>query len=114
MQEIKKIESFSLAKIAAIIYGLIGFFVALAVAIVTIVNILRQSDFSGSAFLVALFNLGAGILVGLVVAAIMAVLGWIFGFIVSAFYNLFVARSGGIKIELREVEKKEQQQINLN
>lgn len=104
MKEIKKIKNLSLANITAAIYGLVGFFIALAAAVFTMANIIRQSGFNGSVFLVALFNLGAGILVGLAVAAIMAVLGWILGFITSAFYNMFAARLGGVEIELAESE----------
>jgi len=104
MKEVKRIKNLSLAKITAAIYGLVGFFVAIIVAIMTMTNIIVREDFSGSVLLITLFNLGVGILIGLATAVAMAIIGWIIGFLTSAFYNMFARRLGGIKIELEEVE----------
>jgi len=102
MKEVKKIQSLSLAKVVALFYGLVSFIVALGVAISAMANIVIQEDFNGSAVLVALFNLGAGLILGLAVAAVAAFFGWIFGLIAAVLYNLFAARFGGLKIELNE------------
>lgn len=103
MQEIKKINKKSLAKIAALIYGLVGFFTAMTVAISTMANIITQRDFQGSVILVTLFNIGAGLLLGVVSALLTAVIGWIMGYIMAGIYNWFSKKAGGVKVELGEV-----------
>ncbi|MDP2709323.1 MAG: hypothetical protein Q8O93_04780 [bacterium] len=103
MIEIKSIDKNSLAKIFALIYGFIGFFIALIVAISTMANIVMQKDFSGSVILVTLFNIGAGLLLGILAALFTALIGWVIGFISAGMYNWFAAKVGGIKAELAEV-----------
>lgn len=105
MIEIKHINRKSLAKIAALFYGLVGFFVALITAILTIVNIIMQKDFQGSVILVALFNIGVGLLLGVLTALLTALFGWIIGYIAAGIYNWFVKKVGGIKVELEDVVK---------
>ena len=109
VKEIKTINKISLAKITALIYGLAGFFIALIVAISTMANIMMQRDFSGSVILVTLFNLGAGLLLGVLSSLVMAVIGYLAGYIMAGVYNWFASKAGGIKIELIEVgeERKE-------
>ncbi|MDD4901242.1 MAG: hypothetical protein PHS62_04005 [Patescibacteria group bacterium] len=102
MQEIKKIDRKSLARITALIYGLVGFFMALAVAASTAINIILKNNFQGSIILVTLFNIGLGLLVGVLTALLTALLGWIIGFITAGIYNWFVKKVGGIKVELGE------------
>jgi len=104
MYEIKKIKSSSLAKVGAIFYGIIGFLVSLGVAISAMANIIMQKDFAGSVIIVTLFNLGAGILLGLIVAVITGFFGWIIGYVTGVIYNWFAKRFGGVKLELRKVE----------
>jgi len=105
MKEIKKIKALSVANIMAGIYATIGFFMAIGVAISTMTNIVAQKDFAGSILIVTLFNIGTGILLGLVVALVIGFLGWIFGYVIATLYNIFAKRFGGLKIELREVEE---------
>ncbi|MBI2459323.1 MAG: hypothetical protein HYV53_02090 [Parcubacteria group bacterium] len=112
VKEIKTINKNSLAKIMALIYGLAGFFVALAVAISTMANIVMQKDFSGSIILVTLFNLGAGLLLGVLSALITALIGWLAGYIMAGIYNWFAKKAGGVKIELADVVEKQKQEIN--
>lgn len=108
MKEIKNINKPSLAKITALIYGLVGFFIALAVAISTMANVMMQKDFQGSVILVTLFNVGAGLLLGVLTALLTALIGWVMGFIMAAIYNWFAGKVGGIKVELADAaEKKE-------
>ncbi len=111
MKEIKKIDKISLAKITALIYGLIGFFITIFIAISTMLNIIIQQDFSGSILLVTLFNTGAGLLLGIISALVAAVLGFIIGFISAGIYNIFSKKSGGIKLEFADVADKK---INVN
>jgi hypothetical protein len=105
MQEIKSISKFSLAKITALIYGLVGFFVALAVAVSSTVNIILQKDFQGSVILVTLFNIGAGLLLGVLTALVTAVLGWVIGLVGALIYNWFAKKGGGVKVELSKVDE---------
>jgi len=114
MMEIKSINKMSLAKITALIYGLVGFFMAMFVAISVMSNIIIGKDYGGSVVLVTLFNVGAGLLLGVLSAVLTAAIGWIMGFIMAGIYNWFSKKAGGIKIELAEAETKDQNQLNLN
>ena len=111
MKEIKKIKKISLANIVAVIYGLIGFFVSVGIAISVMANIILQKDFSGSIIIVTLFNVGSGILIGLIFSLIIACFGWLIGYILAGVYNWFARRVGGIKIELAEVEADDKKEI---
>lgn len=114
MKEIKSIQKKSLAKVTALVYGLVGFFVAILVAISSMANIIWQKDFQGSVILVTLFNIGAGLLLGVLTALLTALVGWVMGYITAAIYNWFAKKVGGVKVELEEVaevqveEKKEE------
>jgi len=105
MTEIKSVNHRSLANITALIYGLVGFFIALIVAISTMANIVLQKDFAGSVILVTLFNVGAGLLLGIITAFFTAAIGWVFGFISAGLYNWFAKKIGGVKVELTEAEE---------
>lgn len=111
MTEIKAINKISLAKITALIYGLVGFFIALIVAISTMANIMLQKDFSGSVVLVSLFNMGAGLLLGVLASLVTALIGWLIGYIIAAVYNWFASKVGGIKIELTEAVEGKKEEI---
>lgn len=105
MKEIKNINKISLAKITALIYGLVGFFTALVVAISSMANIIRQKDFQGSVILVTLFNIGAGLLLGVLTALLTALIGWIMGYLTAGIYNWFARKAGGVKVDLAEVSE---------
>ncbi len=104
MYEIKSINKKSLAKIIGLVYGLVGFFVAIGVAISTMANIISKKDFEGSVIMVTLFNFGAGLLLGVATAIVAAMIGWLVGYITGGIYNWFAKKAGGIKIELGRVE----------
>lgn len=106
MKEIKNINNKSLANILALMYGLIGFVMAVIVAISTIINIILKSDFQGSVVLVTLFNVGAGLLLGILTSLITAGLGWIIGYIAAGLYNWFSKKVGGIKVEMTEADER--------
>ena len=106
-KEIKNINKRSLAKITALIYGLVGFIMALIIAIANLTNIMRRQDFTGSVVLATLFNVGIGLFLGVLSALLTALIGWIFGYLTAGIYNWFSGKVGGIKIELAdEVEIK--------
>lgn len=109
MKEIKNIDKKSLAKITALVYGLVGFFMALVVAATTAVSIIANKNFQGSAVLVILYNFGAGLLVGVLAALLTALIGWIMGYAEAGLYNWFAGKVGGIKIELAEVDEKKKE-----
>ncbi|MDP2737109.1 MAG: hypothetical protein Q8O59_05040 [bacterium] len=102
MKEIKSINKKSLAKIMALIYGFVGFFIALTVAISSMANIMMQKDFAGSVILVTLFNTGAGLLLGVLSSLVTALIGWVMGYISAGIYNWFSSKMGGVKIELAD------------
>lgn len=115
VKEIKSINKKSLANITALIYGLVGFFIALAVAISTMANIMMQKDFSGSVILVTLFNVGAGLLLGVLSSLVTALIGWLIGYITAGIYNWFARKVGGIKIEIADIaEGAEVKQNNID
>lgn len=107
MKEIKRFKKITLANITAAIYGLVGFFIALGVAIFAMANIIMQKDFVGSIIVVTLFNIGTGLLLGIIVALFTAVIGWIVGYITAGVYNMFAKRFGGVVFELDDVQEKE-------
>lgn len=111
MKEIKNINKKSLAKITALIYGLVGFFVAMAVAVSTMANIIMQRDFQGSLLLVTLFNVGSGLLLGVLSALLTAIIGWFAGYITAAIYNWFAKKAGGVRIELEDVVKEKKEEL---
>ncbi len=115
MKEIKTINKKSLARITALIYGLVGFFITIVIAISTMANIVMQSDFEGSVILVTLFNTGAGLLLGVLSSLLTAAVGWVIGYLMAGIYNWFSRKVGGIKIELADTEtKKEDNVIGAN
>jgi len=103
VKEIKNIHKTSLAKLMALIYGFVGFFTALIVAVSTMANIIMQKDFTGSVILVTLFNIGAGLLLGVLVSLVTALIGFIIGYISAVIYNWFSKKVGGIKLELVDI-----------
>jgi hypothetical protein len=105
MKEIKNIDRKSLARITALIYGLVGFFTALVAAISTIVSIIIKKDFQGSAALVILYNIGLGLFLGVLVALLTALIGWIMGYLTAMIYNWFAGKVGGVKIEMVETDE---------
>ncbi len=106
MKEIIKINKNSFARITALLYGLVGFVMAMIVAVYTIVNIILRQDFLGSAVLVVLFNLGEGILIGVLTALLTALLGWGLGYMMAGIYNWFAAKAGGVKVEVEDMGEK--------
>jgi hypothetical protein len=104
MKEIERIQPSSLAKMTGIFYGIVGFFIAIGVSILTITNIIAQNDFQGSYIKVALVYFGLGVLLGLAVSLFIGSLGWIFGFTVASLYNSFSKRIGGIKVSLKDID----------
>ena len=110
MKEIKNVNKKSLAKITALIYGLVGFITALVVAVSTIANIMLKRDFKGSVILVTLFNVGAGLLLGVLTALVTALIGWLMGYITAGIYNWFARKTGGVKVELAEVAEAEKEE----
>jgi len=108
MKEIKKINNLSLANILAAINGLIGFFTGVIMAIISAANLIGPADSGNSVIIITLANIGASILLGLLVALATACLGWLFGYIMAAIYNTLAVRIGGIIIELKDVNQRDE------
>lgn len=112
MKEIKNIDKNSLAKINGLIYGLVGFFVALALAVFTGISLITNKDFQGSAFLVISYNFGLGLVIGVLTAWLTAFFGWVMGYITAAIYNWFAGKAGGIKVKLTDVVEEQKEEVN--
>ncbi|MFH1523017.1 MAG: hypothetical protein ABIE43_04350 [Patescibacteria group bacterium] len=104
MHEIKKIENITLANMAAVFYALISFFVSIIVSMFTMAEIIIQNEYSSSIIVVTLINIGAGVLLGLIVSLVAGCIGWIMGYMSAIIYNMFARRVGGVKISLEQVD----------
>ncbi len=100
MREIKKINKNSLAKVIAVFYAIIGFIIGILVAITNILNILSQRTFNESALVVIIFNISAGLIIGVLTFLFFGLIGWFIGYITAAIYNFIAKKLGGIKIDL--------------
>jgi hypothetical protein len=100
MMEIKKIKKLSLANIVGSLYALFGFIASFAASIYALVIVINEKHAAGQIYLYILTNLGLGFLLALGVAIAAGIVGWLLGFIASAFYNYFSGQIGGVKIEL--------------
>lgn len=102
MTEIKKIHQKTLANIIGFIYGIIGFFVSIILAILVGGNIISQASFSGSTIAVFFFHIAAGIIFGVLTFIVTGAFGWIVGYLMAAIYNFAAKKIGGLKIEIDE------------
>ncbi|MFH1255254.1 MAG: hypothetical protein V1667_02180 [bacterium] len=102
VKEIKKINAISFANAAALMYGFVGFFASFVLAVSVIAFLIANENSGGSIILITLFNIGAGLLLGILSFAFTASIGWIMGYAAAGIYNWFAKRSGGIKIELAD------------
>ncbi len=94
MQEIKKFDVFSVSKVFAIIFAIIGliaglFFAVFSIAAGAIV------DFGG-------FGASFGVLGIIIFPIIYGVMGFVMGAIGALIYNLVAAWIGGVEIEFKE------------
>lgn len=96
MKEIKSMDVLSVGKVYAIVMAIIGFLAGIIVALVGS----AAATFSRP----GMWGAGLGVLSIIVLPIIYGVLGFIFGVIGAAIYNLVAKWVGGIKIELKEPE----------
>ena len=102
MIEVRKVNKISLANVVGFFYGILGFFTSIIMSILVVFNIILQDDFVGSGAAVSVFNLGAALLLGLLMFVVVGAIGWVVGFVAGALYNFFAERAGGIKIGFKE------------
>lgn len=95
---LKRIVPFSLAKLSAILYGLLGLLIGALVAVLSLFGAALGSAFdeSGQAWIGGLFGLGAIFIFPI----FYGIIGFIAGLILSVFYNLAAGIGGGVQIEL--------------
>lgn len=105
MKEITKIDKKSLSKITAVVVGLLVFFATFCISVLNVFSVASQTDFSGSVFMVFLFNLGSGLIIGVLLGVVVMIPGYLVGYIASLAYDIFAKRFGGIKIELTDDNK---------
>ena len=106
MIEIKKIDRFSLANIASLIYAIFGFLAPLLVYVSSMIVALIKGGIGAPTVKFIFVGLGAGLWSSLLSAVIAGIIGWVAGFLAAWLYNIFVNRFGGIKVELKEAEIK--------
>lgn len=102
VKQIKKINAISLANATALMYGFAGFFISSVLAVSVIAYLVSHENSGGSVVLITLFNVGAGLLLGILSFMFTALTGWIMGYAAAGIYNWFAKRTGGIKIELAD------------
>jgi len=95
---LKRIDVFSLAKLNATLYGMLGLLIGAIVALLSLFGAALGSAFdeSGQAWIGGLLGVGAI----LVFPIFYAVIGFISGLILSALYNLAAGLAGGVRLEL--------------
>jgi hypothetical protein len=97
---IRRIEPLSAAKVAGLIYALIGLLFVVLVWIVSMVG-LNVSGLSGSPF--APFEPGLLVVGGAVAVVALPIVNGLFGFVMALFgawlYNVMAGFAGGIRVE---------------
>jgi hypothetical protein len=95
---LKRIDPFSLAKLNAILYGLLGLLIGAIFALLSLFGAALGSAFdeSGQAWIGGLFGVGAVFIFPI----FYAIIGFISGLILSALYNLAAGMGGGVQVEL--------------
>ena len=94
MMELKKFDIMSMAKINALIMAVFGFFIGLVYGIIVMV-IMAASQ--GPAI-----SVGVGVLMIVGMPILYGLMGFVFGAIGAALYNVIAAKIGGIKLEFRK------------
>jgi hypothetical protein len=95
---LKRIDPFSVAKVAGIMYGLLGLLIGAIFALVSLFGAALGSAFdeSGQAWIGGLFGVGAVIFLPI----LYGIFGFIGGLIISALYNVAAGMAGGVQVEL--------------
>ncbi len=114
VKEIKKINAISLANAVALMYGFVGFFASFILAVSIIAFLIANENSGGSIILITLFNIGAGLLLGVLSFAFTASIGWVMGYAAAWIYNWFAKKSGGIKIELADYPDEPNKENNIS
>jgi ribose/xylose/arabinose/galactoside ABC-type transport system permease subunit len=88
--KLKRIEPMSLGKVFGVLYALMGLFVGIFVALVSVVmgSLLQSSP-------MAMFGVGAIVILPILYGA----LGFLMGLIMAALYNFIASKVGAIEIE---------------
>lgn len=102
MKEIKKIDILSLAKIYALSMAFVGLIIGVFVGfIMFFFGTFFGTDTNYSSYLGA----GLGLLGLLTMPILFGLAGFIFGGLASFFYNILASWIGGVKIEIKDIEK---------
>ena len=93
---ITRVAPLSLAKIAAVLYGLMGFVFGAVVSLAGLAGAFAASDQSG-AFLGALFGVGAIIILPIFYGC----LGFVMSLVTAWLYNIVSGMVGGVEIDVK-------------
>lgn len=112
MVEIRKIDVWSTAKMFALLYGALGLIFGLIFGCFAAITLLAGTSASAAAGLDpgfgGLFGTGIGLLYAVCLPFLYAVMGFIFGAIITALYNLIAGWTGGIQMDLVSATGKEE------
>jgi hypothetical protein len=109
MVEIRKIDVWSTAKMFALLYGALGLIFGLIFGCFAAITLLAGSSIVDSADLGAAgIGTGVGLLYAVCFPFLYAVMGFIFGAIITVLYNLLASWTGGIQMDLVSLTGKEQ------
>lgn len=105
MFEITKIEVFSLGKVSALINALFGFIIGFFFTIASlIIFIIGKNAGMGIATFIGFISI-------LTFPVVFGLIGFVLGLIAGVFYNLVSKTSGGLKIEIEELEEVQSREI---
>jgi|TARA_Y100000310_G_scaffold108411_1_gene106833 hypothetical protein len=96
MATIKKINALSLAKVMGLIYA---FFGAILGAVLTLFSLMGIAYSQADLGVVGIWIGTAGIII---VPVVYGIIGFIFGLLIAALYNLVARRIGGLEIEIQK------------
>ena len=94
---ITRVNAFSVAKVAAVLYAGIGLIAGALVSLVGMAWGHAIANTEGGAFFGAIFGVGAIIIMPICYA----IIGFIFSFIAASLFNVAAGMTGGIEVETR-------------
>lgn len=96
---IKKIDVVSFANFVAVLYATVMLVSTVISWVSSLMNFTELNTYFPHA---VSWNWGSGIVAVIVYPLVAAVVGWVFGAVVSWFYNIALGNTAGIKFEVEE------------
>lgn len=96
---IKKIDVISFANFMAMLYAVVMLVSTVISYFATLINFAELNTYFPHA---VSWNWGSGLVAVIVYPLVAAAVGWIFGAVVSWFYNVALGNTAGIKVQVEE------------